>query len=330
MYVEDDCAGYAATTEHILSHFPDATLIPIHHYKDVFNRKNQNATVQRNSRQLILAVCKETWIYPGAPVCQDFGNDNFYYASLMMNCIFDCEYCYLQGMYPSGHLVVFVNIEDCFASLDSLLKEHPVYLCISFDSDLMAFENVTGYIGKWIEYCTSHPDLTVEVRTKSANFGAISHLAAPPNLILAWTLTPDYVTHNFEHKVPGLDARISAACLAIQHGYKVRLCFDPILHFPDFKSVYSDFFKYVFDHISPHSIKDVSFGEFRVSCDYIKKMRKLRPASLVLQYPYDTSTGVATYDADLSKTLTDYIYQEISLYVPSDKIYIWKGDNTND
>ena len=27
----------------------------------------------------------------GAPVCQSFGNENFYYCSCMMNCIFDCE-----------------------------------------------------------------------------------------------------------------------------------------------------------------------------------------------------------------------------------------------
>lgn len=41
----------------------------------------------------------------------------------MMNCIFDCEYCYLKGMYPSGNLVVFVNLEDIFAELESLLAQ---------------------------------------------------------------------------------------------------------------------------------------------------------------------------------------------------------------
>mgnify|MGYP006970641936 FL=1 len=35
----------------------------------------------------------------------------------MMNCIYDCSYCYLKGMYPSGHMVLFVNIEDTWKNL---------------------------------------------------------------------------------------------------------------------------------------------------------------------------------------------------------------------
>ena len=57
------------------------------------------------------------FFYEGAPVCQDFGNTNFYYCSTMMNCIYDCSYCYLKGMYPSGHMVLFVNIEDTWKNL---------------------------------------------------------------------------------------------------------------------------------------------------------------------------------------------------------------------
>ena len=29
-----------------------------------------------------------------------------------MNCPFDCEYCYLKGMYQTPYTVVFVNFED--------------------------------------------------------------------------------------------------------------------------------------------------------------------------------------------------------------------------
>lgn len=55
----------------------------------------------------------------------------------MMNCIFDCEYCYLKGMYPSGNLVVFVNLEDIFAELEALLAQKSIYLCVSYDADLV-------------------------------------------------------------------------------------------------------------------------------------------------------------------------------------------------
>ncbi len=324
IYVEEQAYEYADTLR-ILNNFPDAHIIPIKHYKDVFNRKNQNPIAQKNAPALILAVQKETFIYPGAPVCQSFGNEHFYYSSLVMNCIFDCEYCYLQGMYPSAYPVIFVNIEDCFKKLSELLKVHPIYLCISFDTDLLAFENITGFAAKWINYCKDNPSLTIEIRTKSANFKAIHNLDIPNNVILAWTLTPDYVINNFEHKTPSLDMRIQAVCQAVDKGCKVRLCFDPVLFFDDYQAEYSRFFKYIFAKINPDKINDVSFGAFRVSCDYLKKMRKLRPTSLVLWYPYDTSNGVAGYDTNLNEELISFFKKELANYISDDKIYIWKG-----
>ncbi len=328
IYVEEQAYKHE-NTKQILGKFPEARIITIKHYKDVFNRKNQNPVMQKNAPSLILAVQNETFIYPGAPVCQSFGNEHFYYASLIMNCIFDCEYCYLQGMYPSGHPVIFVNIEACFLKLSELLKEHPIYLCISFDTDLLAFENITGYVKKWIDYCKEHPTLTIEIRTKSANFKAITDLDIPNNVIIAWTLTPDYVISNFEHKTPTLAKRIEAAGQALDKGCNVRLCFDPVLFLPDYETVYADFFRNLFDKLNPDKIKDVSFGEFRVSWDYLKRMRKFRPESLVLQYPYDTGSGVAGYDKKRSEALINFFKEQLSPYLPDDKIYLWKGIDDN-
>ena len=142
IYVEKAAMEYPRTNQ-ILSHFKDAKIIEIDHYKDVFCRRGQKYTLQHKSQNLILAVKTGTLVYPGAPVCQSFGSEHFYYASCIMNCIYDCEYCYLKGMYPSGNLVVFVNLEDIFDEVKTLLKKHPVYLCVSYDTDLGALASVT-------------------------------------------------------------------------------------------------------------------------------------------------------------------------------------------
>ncbi len=117
-------------------------MIEIDHYKDVFNRSRQDYALQHESQKLILAVQKGNLIYPGAPVCQNFGNEHFYYTSQMMNCIYDCEYCYLKGMYPSGNMVIFVNPEDTFREVTEILKDHPMYICVSYDTDLLTFEPI--------------------------------------------------------------------------------------------------------------------------------------------------------------------------------------------
>jgi hypothetical protein len=39
--------------------------------------------------------------------------------------------------------VVFVNLEDTFREIEQQLSERPVYLCILYDADLLAMENLT-------------------------------------------------------------------------------------------------------------------------------------------------------------------------------------------
>ncbi|WP_337960888.1 SPL family radical SAM protein [Caloramator sp. mosi_1] len=309
-------------TKDILKRFECSKIIEIEHYKDVFSRANQDFYLQKQSPKLILAVKQNNLIYKGAEVCEDFGNKYFYYTSIMMNCIYDCEYCYLQGMYTSANIVIFVNIDDYFKEIRELLKKHPVYLCISYDTDLLAFEGLTNYVGRFIEFAKVNRDLTIEIRTKSANFTSIKDLEPQDNVILAWTLSPDGVIEKYEHRTPSLKRRIEAIKNAVDKGWRVRLCFDPILYIKDWREDYKTLVEEVFSIIDGEKIIDVSIGLFRVSKDYLKRMRKQRPNSIVLNYPYDTIEGVCSYDRELGKEMIEYVYSLIKSYVDREKIYI--------
>ena len=110
---------------------------------DIFNRRHQNFCAQKQAPALILAK-KRGSLFIRAPRFARTLKSLFYYTSCIMNCIYDCEYCYLQGMYPSGNGGFFVNLEDIFAEVDKLLLKHPVYLCVSYDTDLLALEGIAG------------------------------------------------------------------------------------------------------------------------------------------------------------------------------------------
>lgn len=325
IYIESEAYAYKET-RHILSQFPNAKTIQIGHYKDVFCRRNQQYVQQKQAPSLILAVKKQNLIYKGAPVCQDFGNKHFYYTSNIMNCVFDCEYCYLQGMYPSGHIVIFVNIQDIFDEVEKLLKKHPVYLCISYDTDLLAMESITGYGKTWIDFATKHPDLTIEIRTKCSNYHLLTQIKPIPNVILAWTISPEPIIAAWEHKTASMEKRLSAAKKAAEDGWRIRLCFDPILYCHDWKSLYRDMVTKTFCDLKTDQVFDVSIGVFRVSKDYLKRMRKLRPASSVLQYPFAIEAGVYDYGKDLSLEMIHYVKSIVEEYVPEDKIFIWENN----
>lgn len=306
----------------------------IDHYKDVFNRSHQDFASQKKAPALILAQKTGTLIYKGAPVCQSFGNEHFYYTSCMMNCIYHCDYCYLQGMYPSGHVVVFVNLEDYFSELEALLKEHPVYLCVSYDTDLLALEQTFSFVSRWLSFAAKHPDLTLEIRTKSGNPGIFQALAdlftgkehQKEQIIFAWTVSPEPLCRITEHGAASLQLRLTALQAAKQAGFSVRLCFDPMLFHDHWKEHYSTLVDHVFSILSPDSLYDVSIGVFRISTDYIKNMRKKRPDSALVQYPYITENGVSHYGT-LSEEMVHYLQNKLLFYLPAEKIFVWNGGN---
>ena len=119
IYVEKKILDNKNTLE-ILSKFRDAKIIEIDNYKEVFSSNNQDFHLQKLGQNLILASNKPNMIYEGAVVCEDFENDNFYYTSSIINCVYDCEYCYLQGVYSSGNIVIFVDIEKVFEEVEEL------------------------------------------------------------------------------------------------------------------------------------------------------------------------------------------------------------------
>ena len=329
IYIEEKAWNHP-NTHYILKQLTDTrtitppTIIPIRHYKDLFNRSNQNFELQKNHPNLILALNENSTVYKGAPVCQDFGNDHFYYTSFMMNCIYNCEYCYLQGMYPSANIVIFVNIEDTFREIETLLLKHPVYLCISYDTDLLALESIHGFVHQWADFCHSHENLIIELRTKSANYTGIQDILPSERFILAWTVSPDSTCKQYEHKTPSLQARLSAIASAMKQGHPVRLCFDPMLTMKNYKEKYTALVEEVASKIPLHQVKDISLGTFRVPADYMKSMRKQHPLSAVIQYPYENDHGVFHINNKKQQELITLMKDLLTNYVKEDKLYLWE------
>lgn len=337
IYIETAAAGHPRTAE-ILSRFKDAERIEISHYKDVFCRRGQNSALQHRAQNLILAVKTGSLLYQGAKVCQSFGNENFYYTSCMMNCIYDCEYCYLKGMYPSGNIVIFVNLEDIFREVEQALSTHSMYLCVSYDTDLLAFESVLGYAGAWRQFAGRHKNLKLEIRTKSADIGFWQRMAAygggtdgglecmsgyHGNVIYAFTLSPQKIIAAYERHTPPLAARLACAAEAVRAGLPVRLCFDPMLYCADWRARYDELLRQVFSEIDMEKILDVSVGTFRVSQEYLKNMRKNEPDSAIVQFPYENNGGVYQYPGELGAQMEQFLVERLKQKIPEEKIFLW-------
>ncbi len=334
LYIEETAWNFPITRQ-LLARFPASAVIPIRHYRDVFSSHRQVFSCQKQSPKLILAVKEEeTLIYPGAPVCQSFGNQNFFYTSSIMNCLYDCEYCYLQGMYPSANLVVFVNLDAIFQQVESLLQKSPIYLCISYDTDLLALEGLFGYVKRWIDFARQHPDLTIECRTKSAYVPILPDPSLSKRFIFAWTLSPSALIQTYEHRTPSLAARLNAICNALEAGNRIRLCFDPMLRVANWQEQYQALVDTVFttltsrvpDCLTNGQVADVSLGTFRISKEYITQIRRNRPRSPLVWYPFQTQTGVCSYGSAADREMMEWMKQALTAWLPEERIFLWKED----
>ena len=100
----------------LLRQFPGASQIPCQRYTEIFNRKAQSFRLQKKKPALILAAKFDNYILPTPPGYGIGANKNYYFSH-MLNCIYDCRYCFLQGMYRSAHYVLFVNYDDFISAI---------------------------------------------------------------------------------------------------------------------------------------------------------------------------------------------------------------------
>ncbi len=320
IYVEKKVTDHPLTKS-ILARYGKSAVISIDHYKDVFNRPRQSYGLQKTSPSLILARNTGASVFKGAPVCQDFGYDYFYYTSCTRNCIFDCEYCFLRGMYGSGDVVIFVNLEDTFAELETLLSEHPVYLCVSYDTDLIALDILTGYISRWAEFTNMHKDLTIEIRTKSFRKDFYDKISPCDRMIFAYTISPQEIIDTYEKRTASLSDRLSAASYAMEKDFPVRLCFDPLIYVRNWKDIYTSMFHEVVKHIDVHQLKDISVGSYRISSEYIRKIRKDFPGSSICQFPYENHGGYMEYPENIKNEMENHLVTLLQTLISKDKIF---------
>jgi spore photoproduct lyase len=326
IYVERDIREHAYTRL-LLARFPKAEVVVIENYKSVFNRTNQDFWRQKRSPKLILAAKQGKRLYAGNDFLQSNSEDNFAYVTPVMNCPYDCHYCYLQGMFSGANMVVFVNQDELQAEVAQLLAKRggrgePFLVALSYDTDLLALEGILGLTRDWANWSRGREGLLLEVRTKSAPTRFLETVTPSTSMRLAWTLSPEPICRRYEEGTPPLKRRIAALNLAIEKGWRVQVCFDPLLRVPEWKDVYHHFFKDLQDSLDWKKIERVEVGVFRVATATFQQMRN-RPATDLLHYPFEHGRQAVSYKEMEREELGQWAVHHLRDYLSDDKIHIW-------
>jgi spore photoproduct lyase len=292
IYIERNAADYPLAKA-VLEKLPHVIPVEIVHYKDVFNRPRQDFRAQKASPQLILAVKRAPFLYSLPPLCEAYGYERAFYTTPVLNCPYDCDFCFLQGVYPSAHIVVFVNDGDFF---DAARKQtEPFFLSIAYENDLMALENLVSWTGRWLDFAGSLPHMEMEVRTRSANLDAIQGREAISNVVLAWSLSPPDIAARYEKRAPDPAERIEAARWAMDAGWRVRLCFEPIIRTGDWEKIYRDFIGSVFRVLPAGKVDSAVADVFRMGKDCFDTIFQKRDDTDIFAFRPVERDGGLTY-----------------------------------
>ena len=318
IYIETDIADHPRAQK-VCKQFPHATKIRCERYTEVFNPASQNFRLQKRRPALILARKFQRFVLE-TPHEFGVGGAHNYYFSHMLNCIYDCRYCFLQGMYRSAHYVLFVNYEDFRQSMAATLARHdgePVWFFSGYDCDSLALDPVTGFVEFFVPLLAQHSNAWLELRTKSTQVRSLLHMQPQPNCVVAFSFTPEEISRALEHKVPSVQRRIDTMLRLQEHGWHIGLRFDPLLYHEDYRSQYTRLFAEIFRKLHPHSIHSVSIGTFRIPASYHRKMVRLYPDEPLFAGPLVRSDGLVSYHSELQQEMMDFCRTALSAYVPA-------------
>ena len=321
IYIEDGAENYPKA-KNILESYPKANVIPCKHYKEVFNPSGQSFRLQKKKPALILAKQTGKLVHP-IPPSYGVGGTNNYYFSHLLNCLYDCRYCFLQGMYPSAHYVLFVNFEDFKQKIKKVTnkKTRSSWFFSGYDCDSLALESITGFAEHFLTFFNKLPNSWIELRTKSVATQVLEKMNPLSNAVVAFSFTPDEVSQQIEHGVPPVSSRIKAMKKLAEQGWKLGLRIDPLIHCQDFEHRYHKLFEEIFKAVPQVSIHSVSLGAFRMPSGFFKNIEKLYPEEPLLAGNWEKKDGMVAYKKEIESELKSTAQNLILEHINKNKLF---------
>ena len=319
VYVESAVRQHPRTQQ-LLQRMHKLPIIEIEHYGEVFNPRSQNFRLQKKDPAIIIAHKNKGHVL-AAPPGYGLGGDHHYYFSHMLNCLYDCRYCFLQGMYQSAHQVLFINFEDFAAEIRQVAARHPqqpVWFYSGYDCDSLANEPMTRFTEYFIPVVADIDNAWMELRTKSTQVRGMLKLAPLERIVAAFSFS-DRVSHSrLEHGVPSIAKRIDAMHRLMEAGWNVGLRLDPIVYHSNYQAEFRALIEQIFAQLDATAIHSVSLGSFRLTRDHFRSVSRLYPDEPLFAQPLELDNGIVSYPVEREREMIEFCEAAVLQHVPKD------------
>ena len=264
-------------TKQICERFPEVPTLVVDNYAwhldETMTDPLRNPLTQ-GKKTLHLKYFKGTSI----KACPGFSNDlvccNYFTLDLIENCPFECTYCILQAFLNKPVITVHANLEEMLEQVWQRTAEQPNTLFrigTGEHSDSLALDHILGINAHVIRFFSKLPNALLELKTKSSHVDHLLKLPHGGKTVISWSVNPEAIVDQEEHKTARLDERLEAARKASDAGYKVSFHFDPMINYPDWEKGYQELVEQILDILPSDRIAWISLGTLR----YISSLKSI-------------------------------------------------------
>lgn len=275
LYVEKNIIDHPRT-QCILRQFPRATVIPIRNYKNYYDVDHGTLP---STQSMIIARAPKNPISP-APDGYGFAGVGLFLKT-SLGCIYDCEYCYLKGMFRNDTPVYFVDYEYIWGELVKKIeairkrKTEPIYIYCSDYSDIQGMDVFSGFNAFFLPRIDDLEHVLMESRTKSPNIQSLLAFGTPAsNTEISFSLNPQKIIDTYERGTATLDQRIHNIQTLLNRGWKVGIRIIPLMPVSDFESIYTNFIQKIQQEIKIQDLHSMFIGGLMYTKRDFKKIQK--------------------------------------------------------
>lgn len=212
-----------------------------------------------------------------APDAYGLNDGDHYYFIHAYNCIYECEYCYLQGYFHSPDIVLFINhdeIADDMRRIAADANGRRVWFHAGEFSDSLALNRITRELDIYWAVFAEYPNAWLELRAKSVNIQHLRSLEPLPNTVISFSLAPDEHVRMYEHGTPSASARIKAMATLANGGFRIGIHLDPIIDRPNMDDAYTSLIEAVSDQVPSSAVEYISIGTVRFTEDVFREVKR--------------------------------------------------------
>ena len=236
------------------------------------------------------------------------------------NCGFDCSYCSIQSFYHGNQ----INFDSHFAEKLQHLEIDPnkhYHIGTGQSSDSLMWGNRYGVLEALLDFARRHPNVILELKSKSKNISHLLQSDLPANIICTWSLNTPTIIRNEEHLTATLDERLSAARQVADKGTLVGFHLHPMVFYDHWQEEYSTLFKQLLIMFKPEEVALLSLGTLTYIKSVIKQIRGRDFKSKILQMPLTESDGKLSYPEATKLAMFKHAYQNLQPW--HDKVFFY-------